>query len=264
MPTNYQMEVNEMSILRPSGFSEGGGLLDDVNATVKKARFEIFDYQGKGNAVPSCRFDLQLEDGSEVSQNWSCGKATDWQPSEDGKTLVAIGRATSLNRQSNVALLLESIVNSGFPEDRIGDDITIFEGMEAHFVRVPAPERKGLTKRTDAQGNVIEQTVLVADKIIKLPWEKKASAPKALAKAPASAPKKAPAAEGEDLTEVASAAVLEILAENPDGVAKAQLPALLFKKLASHPKKAQIMQVAFKGEFLSSGSWTYDKGKLSL
>ncbi len=255
-----------MSILRPSGFSEGGGLLDDVNATVKEARFEIFDYQGKGNAAPSARFTLSLEDGSEVSQNWSCGKATDWTPSEDGKTLVAIGRATSLNRQSNVALLLESIVNSGFPEDRIGDDITIFEGMEAHFVRVPAPERKGLTKRTDAQGNVIEQTVLVVDKIIKLPWEKKASAPKGQAKAPASAPK-APAraaAEGEDLTEVASAAVLEILAENPDGVAKAQLPALLFKKLASHPKKAQIMQVAFKNEFLSSGSWTYDKGKLSL
>lgn len=255
-----------MSILRPSGFSEGGGLLDDVNATVKEARFEIFDYQGKGNAAPSARFTLSLEDGSEVSQNWSCGKATDWTPSEDGKTLVAIGRATALNRQSNVALLLESIVNSGFPEDRIGDDITIFEGMEAHFVRVPAPERKGLTKRTDAQGNVIEQTVLVVDKIIKLPWEKKASAPKGQAKAPASAPK-APAraaAEGEDLTEVASAAVLEILAENPDGVAKAQLPALLFKKLASHPKKAQIMQVAFKNEFLSSGSWTYDKGKLSL
>jgi len=255
-----------MSILRPSGFSEGGGLLDDVNATVKEARFEIFDYQGKGNAAPSARFTLSLEDGSEVSQNWSCGKATDWTPSEDGKTLVAIGRATSLNRQSNVALLLESIVNSGFPEDKIGDDISIFEGMEAHFVRVPAPERKGLTKRTDAQGNVIEQTVLVVDKIIKLPWEKKASAPKGQAKAPASAPK-APAraaAEGEDLTEVASAAVLEILAENPDGVAKAQLPALLFKKLASHPKKAQIMQVAFKNEFLSSGSWTYDKGKLSL
>ena len=108
-----------MSILRPSGFSEGGGLLDDVNATVKEARFEIFDYQGKGNAAPSARFTLSLEDGSEVSQNWSCGKATDWTPSEDGKTLVAIGRATSLNRQSNVALLLESIVNSGFPEDRI-------------------------------------------------------------------------------------------------------------------------------------------------
>jgi len=255
-----------MSLLNPKGFSEGGGLLDDINATVKEARFEIFDYQGKGNAAPSARFTLSLEDGSEVSQNWSCGKATDWTPSEDGKTLVAIGRATSLNRQSNVALLLESIVNSGFPEDRIGDDITIFEGMEAHFVRVPAPERKGLTKRTDAQGNVIEQTVLVVDKIIKLPWEKKASAPKGQAKAPASAPK-APAraaAEGEDLTEVASAAVLEILAENPDGVAKAQLPALLFKKLASHPKKAQIMQVAFKNEFLSSGSWTYDKGKLSL
>jgi hypothetical protein len=71
------------------------------------------------------------------------------------------------------------------------------------------------------------------------------------------------AAEGEDLTEVASAAVLEILAENPDGVAKAQLPALLFKKLASHPKKAQIMQVPSRMSSCRRVG-TYDKGKLSL
>ena len=258
-----------MSILRPSGFSEGGGLLDDVNATVKEARFEIFDYQGKGNAAPSARFTLSLEDGSEVSQNWSCGKATDWTPSEDGKTLVAIGRATALNRQSNVALLLESIVNSGFPEDKIGDDISIFEGLEAHFVRVPAPERKGIMKKTDSQGNVIEQTVLTVDKINKLPWEKKAAAPKGAA--PKAAPKgaaakttPAAAAGGEDLSEVASGAIMEILAENPEGIAKAQLPALLFKKLATHPQKAKVLQVAFKDDFLASGGWTFEGGKLTL
>lgn len=259
-----------MSILRPSGFSEGGGLLDDVNATIKEARFEIFDYQGKGTPAPSLRINLTLEDGSEASQNWSCGKAQDWQPSEDGKKLVAIGRATALNRQSNVALLLESIVNSGFPEDKIGDEITVFEGMEAHFIRVPAPERKGIAKRTDAQGNVIEQTILTVDKINKLPWEKKAAAPKGAAKAAAAPAKGAPAkaapaaAAAGDLTEVASNAIVEILAENPEGIAKAQLPALLFKKLATHPQKAQVLQVAFKDDFLSSGSWTYEGGKLSL
>lgn len=259
-----------MSLLNPKGFSEGGGLLDDINATVKEARFEIFDYQGKGTAAPSMRFTLALEDGSDVTQNWSCGKATDWQPSEDGKTLVAIGRATALNRQSNIALLLESIVNSGFPEDKIGDEITVFEGMEAHFIRVPAPERKGIAKRTDAQGNVIEQTILTVDKINKLPWEKKAAAPKGAAKAAAAPAKGAPAkaapaaAAAGDLTEVASNAIVEILAENPEGIAKAQLPALLFKKLATHPQKAQVLQVAFKDDFLSSGSWTYEGGKLSL
>lgn len=257
-----------MSLLNPKNFSEGGGLLDDVNATVREARFELFDYQGKAAASPSLRMTLTLEDGSEASQNWSVGKVTDWQPSDDGKTLVAIGRATNLNRQSNGALLLESIVNSGFPEDKIGDDITVFDGMEAHFVRVPAPERKGIAPRTDAQGNVRENTVLTIDKIIRLPWDKAAAkgAPKAAAKAgPKGAPAKAPAAApAGDLAEVTTAMLMEILAENPEGVAKAQLPALIFKKAASHPQKAQIVQAAFKDEFLSAGPWTYAEGKISL
>lgn len=259
-----------MSLLNPKNFSEGGGLLDDINAVVKESRFELFDYQGKAAASPSLRMTLTLEDGSEASQNWSVGKVTDWQPSDDGKTLVAIGRATNLNRQSNGALLLESIVNSGFPEDKIGDDISIFDGLEAHFVRVPAPERKGMTKRTDAAGNVIESTVLTIDKIIRLPWDKAAAKGKAAPKAgPKGAPAKAPAtaaktADNGDLAEVTTSMVMEILSENPEGINKAQLPALIFKKAATHPQKAQIVQQAFKDDFLSAGPWTYEGGKISL
>ncbi len=251
-----------MSLFKPSAMVEGGGLLDNVNATVKSARIVMFDYAGKASKpVPGIEFILLTEEGEEVSQFWSVGKPEDWQPSSDGKKIEAIGRAVALNVSSNGAYLIKSIVNAGFPEDKITDEITCFEGMEAHFIRTaPATKRNVPARPARADGRVFEDTILTVDKIHKLPWEKKTS--KATGKA---TPAPGPAVGGSDLSARATDLMLQILAEHPDGLTKQQIPGLIYKKIdAKDPQRNQIVQTAFSDSFLNSGPWSIVEGKITL
>lgn len=247
-----------MSIFKPSNFSEGGGLLNDANVTVKDAAIVLWDYQGKGPLTPAIKFVFAVEgEENPVEQYWSVGKASDWQPSEDGKTLVPIGKSTQLVQSSNGGILLASIVNAGFPEDKITDDITCFVGMQGHVIRVPAPQRTGIVKTPRADGKSFDDTILVFDKITAFPWEKKGKSSKG-------GGAKAAAAGGEDVETEAVGVMLTILAENPDGVLKSKLPALAFKAAGGSPNKNAIVRLLFRDDFLSSrGEWTFADGKVT-
>lgn len=259
------------SMFAPSSFAVGGGLLDDVDVVVKEASIAMFDYAGtRPDAVPAILFKLGVKDGEDVDQYFTVGKSSDWMPSEDGTKLVAIGKATQLNMSSNGAIMLKSIVDAGFPEGKISDDITCFQGMEGHVMRVPAPKR-GLAKAPRADGKVYEDTILVFATITKLPWEKKAAAGKAPAKgkaapAPAAAEEAPEDEEGEvSLEDRTQAILLEILGDNPNGIKKQELPGLIFKKVgAADPQRTAMLQLAFKDEFLRSGPWSFDKGKITM
>jgi hypothetical protein len=264
-----------MSLFAPKNFAQGGGLLNDADVVIKEASISMFDYGGKRpDAVPAVRFLLGLEDGSEMEQYWSCGAASDWMPSEDGKKLVAIGKKTQLNSSSNAAILLASIVNAGFPEAKIeasGDDVSVFQDMEGHVMRVPAPKRGGLVKTPNADGTTREDTILTFASITKLPWEKKggkASVPKATGAKTAPTPTPEPEEnEGEDVSveDRTQQVLLEILAATPAGLKKQELPGAIFKAVgAGDPQRTAMVQIAFKDEFLKSGPWAYDKGKISL
>jgi hypothetical protein len=257
-------------MFKPSEFAVGGGLLDDVDVKVTQARIVMFDYNGTQQKQPAVELTLDHGDAEPAIQDWTVGKATDWQPSEDGTQLIAIGRATQINASSNAAILLKSLVDAGFPEDKITDAITFLEGLEGHVMRVPAPVRKGLTGQKEGQ------TILTFASITKMPWDsgKKAAgkaAPKAGAKATTQkAP--APAAEetsGEEVTIESQTAdiLLEILAGCGDaGIAKSALPGAIMKAAAALDTTARkaIVQLAFKDDFLKSGPWTYEGGKLKL
>jgi hypothetical protein len=250
-----------MSIFRPSNFSEGGGLLNDANVTVKDASIVLWDYQGKGPLTPAIKFVFAVEgEDNTVEQYWSVGKATDWQPSEDGKKLVPIGKATQIVQSSNGGILLASIVNAGFPEDKITDDITCFVGMKGHVIRVPAPQRSGIAKAPRADGKSFEDTILTFDKITSFPGEKKAGK---TGKGVATA--KANEEDAGDVESEAVGVMLSILAENPEGILKSKLPAIAFKAAGNSPNKTQIVQLLYKDDFLSSrGEWTYADGKITL
>lgn len=261
---------------KPSTFAVGGGLLDDVDVVVKEAKITMFDYNGtRPDAVPSIEFTLGVKDGEDMIQNWTVGKSSDWMPSEDGKKLVGIGKATQINANSNGAILLKSIVDAGFPETKIADSIDCFAGMEGHVMRVPAPKRNMAAKAPRADGKVYEDTILTFASITKLPWEAKAKAAAGKVPAAKATTKPAPAPEpaqedgGEveegSLEERVQGLLLEILSENPSGVKKQALPGLIFKKVgATDPDRAPMLQIAFRDEFLKSGPWTYDKGIISL
>ena len=250
-------------LFNPDSFAVGGGLLDDVDVIVKQARIVMFDYNGTQPEQPAVELTLE-HGGEETTQAWTVGKAADWQPSEDGTQLIAVGRATQINASSNAAILLKSLVDAGFPGDKLGDSITILEGLEGHVMRVPAPVRKGLKDQKEGQ------TILTFASITKLPWDKAGAAkakPGAKGKAAAAKAPEAPpeAPEPDSIEAQAQDILLELIAAAGDaGVAKASLPSLVYKQHATNPNKKEIVQKLFDDAFLKAGPWTYAGGKLTL
>lgn len=259
-----------MSMFKPSDMSEGGGLLDDFDGTITEARTVMFDYQGSGPSTPSILLKIKTEDGEAIDQNWSVGKASDWQPSEDGKKLIPIGRATSLVASSNAGILMASIVNAGFPEDKIGDDISVLEGLKAHFIRVPAPERKGIVQTPRADGKTFEKTILTVSRVLQLPWDAakpvaaKVTPPKG--KPAASSKPAAAAASTGDIQAEAVGILLAILSDNDGTVEKKALPGLVMKAAADNPNKSKLVQTIFSDAFLGQEGqgWIYADGTVVM
>jgi hypothetical protein len=244
--------------LKPSQFVEGGGLVSDIDVVFQEVAFVMWDYDGKiPQANPAIKVKMVEEEGTEHEQYWSSGNSKDWVASEDGKKLVAVGSSSGINSGSNAGILLTSIVNAGFPEDKIGDDIKIFQGMRCHVIRQAAPKRN-IVRAPRADGRTYEDTVLVVSKIHQLPWEKKGAAPGKTITTATSA-----AASDGDLSEKATGVVMEILASEGKAIPKQQLVTKVFQHVKTDPDRNKLVQLVHKDEFLSNGPWSYDKGMVS-
>lgn len=255
----------EAASLNPEDMVEGGGLVDDVDATITEASFDMFDYNGKVvPGVPSLKAILSVE-GDEVTQFWSMGNAKDWIPSDDGSQLISVGTANGIRLSSNGGIFLKSLIDAGFPADKLGDDITVLGGLEGHFIRVPAPKRNIPGK----EKSKFEETILTISEISKLPWEKtkpkaapkgKAKATKAKGKAK---PKAAPEEDAGDIGEKTTGAVMEILSVEGT-VEKKALPGIIFKIRKDDEDRNAMVKMVFDEEFLSAGPWEYDDGVLVM
>ena len=257
--------------LNPETFTEGTGLIDDRDVIFESNSFVMFDYNGKRPpGVPAVKSVLKIDD-EEIEQYWTMGNEKDWKPSEDGKQLLAIGSATGIRASSNGGIFLKSLVEAGFPADRLGEDISILDGLSAHVIRVPAPERGGLKKEKEKK---YEDTILVVSEIKALPWEAKKpkGAPAgagAAVKGKGTVPSKgkgtaAPKSEvGEELTQKAIDTLMGILAEN-GSLSKKEIPGKIFQALKADEDKNAILKLAFSDEFLSAGPWNYADGVLTL
>ena len=248
--------------LSPDDFTEGGGLVDDVDVVFKECRFDLFDYNGKiAQGVPSLKLSLELEDGEEAEQYYSMGSANDWMPSEDGKQLIAVGKAEHIRVTSNGGIFLKSLIDAGFPPEKLDDDISVLDKMEAHMVRVPAPKRPGLKRNKREDGRDFEETILIVSEIKTLPWESKGKAKgKAPAKGKTQSKSKAKDT-GSDVDSVATETILAILADE-GSITKKELPAKIFQVLKDNPDRNAVVKAAFDDDFLSNGPWTYEDGTL--
>ena len=247
---------------KPSTFVAGGALISDIDVTWAEVRFAEFDYNGKIPVpIPTIMAKLVDDDGVETIQYWSVGSSDDWSPSEDGKKLIAASGATVIKDSCNGAILMNSIVNAGFPEDKMNDnDITAtFQGMKTHVIRQAAPKRN-IVKEPRADGRVYEDTVLVVSKIIALPWEKKGVAAKGAAK-PQSAG--ATSGDGDELSTKAVGLVMEILATEGKPVPKQQLVTKVFQAVKSDPDRNKLVQLVHSDQFLGNGPWGYEGGVVS-
>lgn len=247
--------------LRPSNQTEGTGLLNDVDVTWVGLAFKEWDYNGSvPEAVPALEITMEVDgDDSTQVQYFSAGKLKDWVPSADGTTLEAVGSATGINKTTNLAILMNSLVEAGYPEEEIDDDCTAFIGLKCHMVRVPAPKRSGLPETPRADGKVFEKTNLIVSDIISMPGEAKAAKGGAKGKATKATTKGKAAAGGEeDSKDKATQVVLDILSDNPKGLDKKKLGQMVFVALKSDPARNSVLQLVFSDEFLNDGPWTFD------
>lgn len=249
-----------MGLLNPSEAT--AGLMSDTEVLIKTARWGMFDYQGKSDPAPTLVLTCEVDDADDHVEYLSAGSADKWEPSEDGHTLRAIGTATHLSKQCKAVRFLKSLVDCGFPSDKLGDDPAVLEGLRVHVIRVPDTSRTFRDTGETKQGS----DVLVVDKIIALPGSGKGDAGKKQTKkgAASGGGKKEPA-DASALSEAASQYVVDVLASAGTPVPKNQLVAKAYQAgLKEDANKAEIIKLLMSDEFLGSGAWTYADGSLSL
>jgi hypothetical protein len=196
--------------IRPSEFVEGGAVPVDKNLTWKECRFSLFDYTRKSGEVVAttcaARIKYVDDEGTEYVQHYSAADPERFLPSKDQKTLVAQAGAQALAKSSNFHVLMNALVNAGFPEDKLDADISTLDGLVTFNIGVPEPKRSGLKREEPAEG-ARERVISVPSKIVRLPWEK-APAKGAAGKAPKAAAAEAPA---DDLSADAVAIVASVI-----------------------------------------------------
>jgi len=253
--------------IRPSEFIEGGAVPVDRNLLWEECRFAIRQYMQKdgtpvldkrtGEPVETVAAVIKYKDdeGSETTQFYSAGDPKRFQPSADGKTLEALTESTNLSKSSNYYILMNALINAGFPENKLGDDISVLDGLYTHNIGLPEPARSGLVRET-AEG-ARERVISVPDSIIKLPWENKGKATQTKKATAAPAEEDAGDAEADALT-----MVTEMLAD-ADKVTRQQVATKAIRsknqpvaKLVFSPKFAEVLAGAgfsLDGEEISAG-----------
>ncbi len=233
--------------IKPSDAVKGGFLLiDDEDVVIVGSHICMFDYQGTQPAVPVHEIIFKRENvddgdqGEEVHENYSIGNASQWAPSEDGKEIIPIGKAKGLNDNCKFMIFMSNLVNAGFPEDRLGNDVSAIINIRCHVNRIAGPKVKDKKTGEDRK----ESTVLVVTKIHQLPWEEDKGGNKGKGKGKGKAAgtgtsTTTPAGTGEDdeVNQLATAFVLDLLSNNPNGVRKADLPRLAFSHESLKPDK---------------------------
>lgn len=238
---------------RPSDAIEPGIVPVDCNMEVKDAEFTIWDYQGKGQQTVAAKLTLVDDEGAEYEQYYSVGPPDKFVPSGDGKmVLPATDTVKGISTTCNYMDFQNGLISAGFPENKLGTDISVIVGLYAHWIGKPQRERKGIPGGT--------MPLPVPDKVLRLPGEKggkTAAAPKTAA----------PAAE-------ASADVIGALVELAKEVVEEQGGTTTFKKLAAEiysrraddPNKDAMLEAVFGDELkveLMSGGLTVKGSDIS-
>jgi len=202
-----------------------GGLMQDVDVTLTNLRWTEWDYQGTVNPpVLACRITMEPLDGFDEHEEFlSAGSLDNFQPNpdDDGKTLISPNGKEHLTQSSNWYHFIRSITDSGGDLTPLKDDISILEGSKFHVVRKPAPKRDGAFTVQKKEGR--EAQILVVDKVISLPWDKKGAGAKRTATAAATAAK--PTGAAAKTNSVAAAATTATATAAAAEEAQAEAPA---------------------------------------
>lgn len=239
-----QSAAREFASLLPTD-ADVSAFLDGAEATIVSSRAAMFDYNGTlTQAVPSIavQFHVAAMEKQPNVQNYTVGKADHRIPSDDGTRFKVFNGKSGLPKDSNGLKFVTSIINAGFPLDKLSDDLSVFENMKVRLRSEALPKTDQTSK---------DKTIILVSEIVKLPWENtekpaakgaaKASTTKAATK-PASAAAPAAAAnplQDEAAVQAATDAVLTLLSDEKHaaGIGKAQLGPLSFRLLSNNPAR---------------------------
>jgi hypothetical protein len=261
--------------LRPSD-AQTGAFLDDIDVTLKECRFVTWDYMGKANPATALKVTMEEPDGITHEQYYSAGDPSKVTPSSDGKTLVPQAGATGLNNNTNALAFISSIINAGFPEDKLGSDASVFDGLGAHVNQVAQPKRAGLKDQKEGK------TYLLVTKITRLPWDapavkpakgapvakSAAPGPRPVAAAPAASPAPTNGTPTNEMVEKARVTVISILTEKGGSVPRSKLSQEAFRLLSNDPDRNAIVKMVYDDGFLTQsvaeGVFAFDGTTVTL
>lgn len=255
-----------------------GGLLDDADVVIRTARFNVWDYKGKipPPGVLALRCEMVDHEGKVHEQQMSSGELRFFVPSSDGRKAVPVGTVQKLNKNTNAAAFIMSIMNADTRGEmatklRSTDDISVLDGLRVHVVRRNQPKRPGIvapgSDAAAAQAADDDRKQMLVDRVLAYPWEAAgaganvqppaAVAAPAAVQAPAAA---APAGNGQaangGVDDLAIGTILSIVAEAAGSIQKTLVPGKVYThpSLANQPPavKNAILGLVTKDEFLTS------------
>lgn len=269
-----------------------GGLMDDFDGTMNNARFVPWDYNGTlDHDILAVAIDITPEEGEMFTQHYSAGDLDNFVPSKDGINpvqegdedptgpfAVRVGKKEGLSNNSNYATFMMAALEAGLPRERVvaaGGALSFFDGISAHFNRVPQKKRSGIVSQVAADDTKKRNNdILVITEIKSLgetagkktaaakpatPAKPAAPAPAKAAAPAAAAPAPAALAEGESLDDQIVAVVLPSIVEaGEEGLAKAKLATLVLNAFEGAVKAKAIKRVG-EADFLENrDEWGYD------
>lgn len=228
----------------PSNTAKGGmtpeGLYDCSGAHVA-----IWEYPNSDPPRQTCALLIKLTSTADPAdtfdQAWSLGDPDNIKPSQDGDSVQFVGRRDKINDNTNAAMLVESLVSRGYPENRLtGKASQDFNGLRVYLVQ---REVKRKIRGQEEQTNV----VLVVDKIERLPWEAPAGDRATISTAAAGA-----FLDGS--SETARVDLMGLIGDLTEKapVTVAQVRQRLYSQFKEHPGRQVMTELLNDAEFLDS------------
>jgi len=248
--------------MNPENAVEGGGkLINDADVTIIGADYTD-EWQYPNSDTFAFGFLLTMETDepwgddelTEHTQFYSAGQGDKFTITNKGRSLEPTSGATGLGKGCRANLFFTSLIEAGFPADKIENDTSLMLGTVMHVQRLPLP-KGAFGGGKDDSGR--EKTYLACTQVISHPHQPNSPrTAKAIKKATKKSVKVDSGGNSDDPTKM----VMGILS-NAGGTL--EIPAfyqLVFDALESNPNRNTVIKQmgASDNEFLSEGPWNYD------
>jgi hypothetical protein len=247
----------------PSDAISGGGAPDNVDSTIVSMSAVTWDYDGRFEPSAFLAVQFKDDDGTEHDQKYSAGDLSKIVPADDGSCFYPAegSSATGLNNNCNAYLFLGSLVDQGFPEDKLRDEgFQTAVGTRGHLNAIaPKKKREGLEG-----GN---KPISVFTKIHSMPWEKKAAGKAAPASrsTTGASPKNTASVQstngsGDDLNDEAIEAVVAALAKADGPIEVKRLGMAAFQAAPKAAHRKELIKYVVQNDFLEQADapWVID------